>query len=51
MRTTKTVHQNGIERRVRAYRGVDFKKSLSELLDEQPPDDAVAISNIFENKE
>jgi putative DNA primase/helicase len=51
IRATKTVHQNGIERRVRAYRGVDFKKSLSELLDEQPPDDAVAISNIFENKE
>ena len=51
IRATKTIHQNNVERRARVYRGVAFKKSLSELLDEQPPDDAVFISNIFENKE
>jgi phage/plasmid-associated DNA primase len=47
MRVTKTINKDGVEKRVRAYRGVDFKKSLKDLIDEDAPEDPASISTIF----
>ena len=49
-RSTKTITENGAEKRVRAYRGISLKKRVSDLMAKDVPKDPPSPESIFNER-